>query len=387
MNLIKWLNRKSRPVIPFLLIVLLHYGVISLFYFDIIPQAAHHDPLIFHHGGDQLEYFDLARSLSELRVTPSRYPLGFSLFLVPFILTTNPETARSLIPSVSLFQGLILIPLTYIIFSATIKKGFKNRYLWLITTLTLVVLPLIMWLGLALVGIPLEGGDIAVRLTGFQMLSDPLALTLTYGIIFLFGLASKKNHTSSPYIWITIGLLCGALTITRLSGLLLPVVILLLLILQGNHKQAVTVALLSVCFTIPQFIYNYHFFGSPLRTGYNIFARNASQGFFSFINLTNGIRALASSRWLPISLFSLAVILFALIIGSYSLLRLNRKLGLLIVLFTLLHIGFHAIFRYTWSVGGLLRFMMPVYPSILLMIMSGTFFVFKSIRRKLSLPC
>ena len=386
MDLIKWLNRKSRPVIPFLLIVFLHYGVIALFYFDIIPQASHHDPLIFHHGGDQLVYFDLAKSLSELYVTPNRFPLGFPLFLVPFILTTNAETARSLIPSVSLFQGLILIPLTYIIFSVTIKKGFKYRFLWLITTLILVVLPLIMWLGLALVGIPFEGGDIAVHLTGFQMLSDPLALILTYGIIFLFGLTSKKNHTSSQYIWIAIGLLCGALTITRLSGLLLLIVILLLLILQGNHKQAVTVALLSACFIIPQLIYNYHFFGSPLRTGYQVFDPNASQGWFNFIYLTNEIRALASSRWLPISLFSLAVILFALIIGAQGLIRRNRKLGLLIVLFTFLHVGFYAILRYTWCVGCLLRFMMPVYPSILLMIMSGTFFVFKSIRRKLSLP-
>src|ERR1041385_3490311 len=90
--------------------------VVALFFFDIIHDPNHQPGrFIFHHGGDENDYFALARSLLTGTPIDSKYPLGYPLLLIPWIIAFRATIPSDVIQPVALFSALVMFPLAQII--------------------------------------------------------------------------------------------------------------------------------------------------------------------------------------------------------------------------------------------------------------------------------
>src|SRR5438045_799064 len=97
--------------------IVLQVLVVALFFFDLIHDPNHQTSrFIFHHGGDENDYFALARSLLTGTLIDSKFSLGYPLMLAPWIAAFRAAIPADVIQPVALFSALVMFPLAQILF-------------------------------------------------------------------------------------------------------------------------------------------------------------------------------------------------------------------------------------------------------------------------------
>src|SRR5438105_3620861 len=160
--------------------VLLQLAIIGLFFFGIIHDENHPlGTLSFHHGGDQNDYFALARSIQQGQPVASKFTLGYPLLLLPWLAVFQPQKATDLMPIQAAFHAFILFPLAQILLAGLALRLIRQRTMALLCVLLWTVLPVVLYLAMAALGRAALGAIWAVHLPWLQMLSDPPATFLT----------------------------------------------------------------------------------------------------------------------------------------------------------------------------------------------------------------
>lgn len=66
----------------------------------------------FYHGGDEKIYFNVAKSIADLNLIaePPYFPIGFSLFLAPFIYFAGATQITDILKPVFIIHAFLLFP-------------------------------------------------------------------------------------------------------------------------------------------------------------------------------------------------------------------------------------------------------------------------------------
>lgn len=346
--------------------VALHLGILALFTFDIIPGAHQPGTFLFHHGGDQDSYYALARSLLDGHPIQSKYPLGFPLLLIPWIVIFQPANSTALITPVALFHSMVLFPLSQFVLAILALRITHHRTAALLSVFVWTVLPLPVWLALALTGRSELGAIWAVYLPWPQMLSDPPAAFLTLLSFRLLFVVLDALDQSRILRWSALlGVVCGLLLLIRFNSLLSVGAVAVVLAVARRRSALVLVGMISLLFMLPQFAYNAANFGSPLVTGYQVLDKQPPDGLFS---LSYPLKVLSGKYAIPA--WGGVIGLIALLGGGlYALWQREQYGALAIGAWAALYLVFFSLYYYSWT-GGLTRFLLPVYPALALLVAS-----------------
>jgi hypothetical protein len=339
----------------------LHLLILGLFIFSVIPQVYHPADRLFwlHQGGDNVGYFELARGILDGSIPPSKYPLGYPLLLIPFMLILRPPFQGDLLEPVSAFWGLIMFPIGQLLLAYVARQITGRRWVSLLSVVIWTALPLILYGLIRTVASP-EAAEIgSSHLMWAQMLSDGPSALVTLMILAVFLARHDDNWGWS----ILLGLLCGFLTLIRLTGAVTVIALIAVLLIQRRWRDAVVTTITALIIFSPQMIYNAHFFGSPFTSGYQVLDRSPPQGLFNVHYLSDAL----SDTWAHIGILLPIAAIIVLIFGiiGLSFLWRNRGGALMIGLSVILMIGVYSIYYYSWT-GSLTRFMIPIYPMLAL---------------------
>lgn len=112
-------------------------------------------------------------------------------------------------------------------------------------------------------------------------MSDNLSAFLVFLCFFLFFLEFKKQKPRGNYL-ILLGILAGFSALVRVGNALVVPIFSLGFFLEKRIKEGFLVGAFFFFTFLPQLIYNFLFFGSPLRFGYEVYT---GQTIFSFFSL------------------------------------------------------------------------------------------------------
>lgn len=335
--------------------IVLHFIVLSLYVFSVIPQVYHPADRLFwlHQGGDNVGYFEQARGLLTGRIQANKYPLGFPILLLPFMVTLQPAFQEDLLEPVSAFWGLVMFPIGQVILAHIAQQVTGRRWLALLTVFLWTIAPVPLYLMLRLIS-SAEVAEISTsHLMWAQMLSDgPAALfTLLIAVVFL------RDEQSDIRWGALLGFLCGFLMLIRLTGALSVIVVAGLLLFQRHGRVLIVMGIVTVLVFAPQMVYNTHFFGSPITSGYQVLDEIPPRGLFHISYLTDAIGKLGV---LP----AIAGLLMGGFIGAVGLIylwRQNRLGTALIGLSIVAYLTLYSVYYYSWT-GSLIRFLIPMMP-------------------------
>jgi hypothetical protein len=350
--------------------VVLHFVILSLYLFSVIPQVHHPTDRLFwlHQGGDNVGYFEQARGLLTANLQPNKYPLGFPLLLLPFMVALQPAYHQDLLEPVSAFWGLVMFPLGQLILAQIAQRVTGLRWLALLTVWVWTVLPLALYTALRLLT-SAEAAEIGSgHLMWAQMLSDGPAALFTLLIAWVL----LRPRTSEDRWAAVLGFLCGFLMLIRLTGVLSVGAVAAVLVMQRRWRALLLTLFVALVIFSPQMLYNLRFFGSPLTSGYQVLDQLPPRGLFHVSYLTD---ALSHIGLLPTLLVGTVVVALGTL-GVVYLWRHNRAGAVLIALSITSYLALYSIYYYSW-IGGFTRFLIPVYPFFALIVagMVGTLVV------------
>ncbi|MCA9912965.1 MAG: hypothetical protein KC496_06435, partial [Anaerolineae bacterium] len=96
----------------------LHLFTLFLFAADLIPQQtkqSHRGWYWFHHGGDEVAYYEQMQDLRSTELQAGKYPLGFPLLMLPFSWVIQPPELANLVQPIALFWSALAYPLAILL--------------------------------------------------------------------------------------------------------------------------------------------------------------------------------------------------------------------------------------------------------------------------------
>lgn len=340
------------------LIIAIHWAVVGLFAFDIIPQQTKRADtwFWFHHGGDNWDYYDQLQELVNGTVGDSRVPLGYTLMMFPSYWLSPDKSHDALVQPNAFFWAMVMFPLGVALLAWTCLRITKNHLISLATCLVYVLLPLLYLAIFSPIYDPRMAEIFAIHSTWAQMLSDGPAAFLSLATIALFFYTREQDYPLTQII--IIGLLIGYLTTLRSTGILVGTGIGLVLLADRRWTDIFWMGTFWLIGFAPQLVYNTVAFGSPLSSGYQIVGAVPDAGLFHLSHLINGLTLI----WNAYGIIGASIVIVGLVyvgIGLYALWRMGWVYTTVIGGWLIAHIGLYSIYYYTWDGAGM-RFMIPI---------------------------
>jgi len=379
------MNRKESAVtwIVLGLIILRMFMAVGLIYG--YPFTPYHKGWYFHHGGDQDEYFFIAKMLIEKGAVASFRPFGYSLTLIPFILLYDAVSWKTILVPAVLFNAFYLFSLSAVLVALIAAASYKNKAAVILSTTLWVVLPYFIWWGTEWIlgmrhpdrlGSP--GPEIwMVHQMWVQMLSDPLATFLCILIFFLLIRDAGRDKGAALPLFIGV-LVAYAMSVRYPNIVLLPAGLLVYLAHRKYRKMLwFFISLLAVL--LPMLIYHLFRGLNPLSLIDYQGVTSHTYGALKWIYLPLTIRYLMEVLPYP-AFIAICALLLVTLWGLFRIFAHNAKAGTAILLwilfYSLFFLSYDGLFRDPF------RFLMPVYPPVIICVsVSITDLIERLIRR------
>ncbi len=336
----------------------IHLGILALFFFAI--PSEHRDGWYLYHGGDQVEYYELAESLVDGAPVESRRSLGFSLIIAVPAALLRPEGWRDLLPLFVVLHAVVLHGLSQLLLGEMAYRFTKSRCAAWGAVLLWVLFPLVYYVGFTLLHSQALAAHRAARHTWAQMLSDPPAAFLTLLIVWVFFYGFDRQQMAPVG---AAGLLSGFVGMVRLSGLLVPFLLGLLLLRRRRWRAAALFAASAALAFTPQLAYNAQMFGSPLTTGYQLFLEPPPYGLplFHPLYVAGGFFTLWTRQ--P-AIAAAGIAAAALGVPGVVWLWRRDRIGVYVLAgWVLSNVLFYGMYYLSWF-GGMDRLLISAYPAM-----------------------
>ena len=133
-------------------------------------------------GGDEFNYFESAVALLSWDFVPGAFPIGFSLFLVPFVWGFGADSMIDIVKPIILLQSVIFYTIASVLVYILAKQFLIKRIKALAVTLIFTIYPYLFYAFFHFFaqGSVIESFKISrfAQLMFFLALSDPLAMIL-----------------------------------------------------------------------------------------------------------------------------------------------------------------------------------------------------------------
>lgn len=352
-------------------VALIFLHVIFIFGSYYLPHMAnfrYNGYLITAAGGDETGYLQLARMIYNFDLHEHPWTLGFPLFITPLLFIFGASMEAVFLPIVIL-NGIILysIAIALVVWTAWMIFGRLAAAFW--SGFLFSFFPLIFYV-FRDIGPHFSGGTWNdfnfLHANWVTAMTDPLSAFLTL-LIFCLLIRSLDVERSWQY-YSFLGFLGGYAMMVRLSNIVVLAIVVLVMIIRHNWRKLPSFVLSAIAGFLPQFIYNYNFFGSPIRFGYQkeyqawIQIGAAVRPVFSIDNFTHLIARAAHYSWLTVPAFIL--IAGIVVAGVRYIARRNKLHGVIVCLWFALPVAFYMFFTTGQTA---MRYYLPAVPAFILL--------------------
>jgi len=317
-----------------------------------------HEGWKFHQGGDQIEYFAIARSLAALQpIAAQFYPVGFPLLLAPFIVLLRPDSWLDLIMPIVIFHTALAIGCIFTVGYLAYKLA-ENAWVALCSAALWALHPYGLYAMLALhpQAATVKSSYVSHAMW-FPMLSDPgSAFFLLVGLL-LFYLSSKQEHYSCGA-----GLAIGIALLMRIPNVIAAGILAGGYLVKKRYSSLIKFSCCGLLMLIPQGMYNFYAHKNIADVGYAA-RREVKQVLFSADYLLSYGKALFEMY--PRS--ALCVLMSGLIIAlSVVVFREKKRFQwIIVIMFILCYVVFYG----TWWAFQYFpyRFLIPIVPLLIIL--------------------
>ena len=346
---------------------------------------------------DEANYFNLAQSFVKLSPIANVANFGYPLFLAPIIYFTNADSPIDITKIVFVIQAFLFFSLAIVLTALTAfevfstmggsqpkadqplagakSSGEKKRSLALLAAAIFTIYPYLIY-GV----LKISNFSRAIPIFHYQMwisiAADYLSAVLVYSGFYLF--IKKFNQNNLNLIGAAIiGALVSVAALVRVANILYLPLIFLILIWLKKYRASASFGAAAFLVYLPQWVYNFYFFGLPWMYGYGVpsfgFPAGAKVDWFSL----NNVSIFFSRIWqnLPTFIWILPILVLILTMGFWKLFRQNKILSLILIFWALLDIGFYIFFI---AAQSQLRYFIPSIPPLIILLISG--FSFNNIK-------
>jgi len=213
--------------------------------------------------------------------------------------------------------------------------------------------------------------------------ADYLSAILVYSGFYLF---IKKFNAEKLNIVaiIAISAFLSSAALVRVANILYLPVIFFILIWLKKYKESFIFGTVSFLIYLPQWIYNFYFFGSPLMYGYRVPLLGFDAGtkiLGDWLSFGNAF-IFFSKIWqnFSASVWILPILILIIIVGFWKLFKQNKILSLVLILWAALNVGFYIFFI---AAQSQLRYFIPSIPPLIILLIFGIYSIIKSWRNRL----
>ena len=336
---------------------------------------------------DEVNYFNLAQSLAKFSPIVNVANLGYPLFLAPIVYLTGAADPVGVTKAVFIIQaflffglGIILIGLIGLeIFSAVGGSSFggKQRKLSLVAAALFTVYPYILYGILKSVNFPRVIPAFHYQMW-FLIAADYLSAILVYFGFYLF--IKRYNAGGINLVFASaIGVIIAAAALARVANILYLPLIFLILIWLKKYRASIGFGVAAFLVYLPQWIYNFYFFGSPLTYGYRIPSIGFDPGseiigdWLSFENLL----VFFEKIWLnlPALVWILPILILIATAGFWGVFRREKIIGLILVFWIMLNVGFYVFFI---AAASQMRYFIPSIAPLIILFIAGVTKLYES---------
>ncbi len=320
---------------------------------------------------DEIHYFQLAQSFAKLSPVPNVANLGYSLFLAPIVYLTGAGSPIDIVKIVFIIQAFLFFSLAIVLVALVSFEILKKKSQAFIVATIFTFYPYILFWILKLAGFPR-----AISTFHYQMWivigADYLSAVLLYSGFYFF-IKKFNDNKINLFSAIAIGALLSAAALTRVANILYLPLIFLVLIWLKKYRESIGFGFAAFLIYLPQWIYNFYFFGSPFTYGYRIqelsghgLETKVFGGWFSF----NNVLIFFERVWLnlPVFIWILPILILILILGFWRFFKQEKHLAVVLGFWALLNIGFYIFFV---DAQSQLRYFVPSIPPLIILFISG----------------
>jgi hypothetical protein len=204
-------------------------------------------------GGDQILYFNMAKSFAALSPIKEKYPIGFPLLLTPIVLLFKPAVWQDLVLPVVIFQTLLALISIYLV--GYITKALTNSTsLSILSALMWTLFPYLIYFFAGFFNTAWLRNTYVSYAMWFAMLSEPATAFFLLLNVYVYILSLKKNQWALPS-----GIIAGITASIRVTSFMYAAVFALGYLLNRRYRSAVVFIMAIAITLIPQFVYNFYF--------------------------------------------------------------------------------------------------------------------------------
>jgi hypothetical protein len=349
-------NKSTHNLLLYALTVLALVRVLMVVGFIMDVPPVEHTGWQFHcGGGDQILYFNMAKSFAALSPIKEKYPVGFPVLLTPLVLFFKPAIWQDLVMPVVIFHTLLALISIYLVGYIT-QALTKRTYLSILSALVWTITPYAIYALAAFFNAQWIRNTYVSYYLWFSMLSEPTTTFFLLLSLYCYFLSLEKKHLA----WL-VGITAGMSIAIRIPGLFYAVVFAIGYMLSRRYRDLVIFSACVLLMVIPQLIYNSIFYNGPLTFGYtHVLGQPATHYSFAY---TKTFVLYLINHHPRIFCFILIV---ALTVPAAIYYMYKREVQCWFVLISIVCI--HSAFYSTWwgFLSDFIRFLMPVVPIVII---------------------
>lgn len=320
------------------------------------------------YGGDEINYFKSAQAIIKGDFLFKLEPIGFPLFLVPFIWLSSSTAFIDFFPLISFVNGVILYSLVLILIYFLAKEILFSKFKAYIVVGLFNIYPYLFYY---LFKIGVTGNEVINQFidSRFRQLmfwpvgSDPLSTVLIMAALLILILVIK-NKINSVSLMIVMGVLASWAAITRLQNLIILPIFFFTLLALKKIRLLKYFTLAGAPLILFQMYVNFISYGGVFRTSYKINGgSNLDIQIFDFAYIKRIITYPLDYGAVLLPL--LAAIVILVVFGLYRIIKINKSLGFFLVGYILANLIFISFLEPTFRNP---RYFLPIIPLLIIII-------------------
>lgn len=291
---------------------------------------------VFWWGGDELNYFRIAKDFLDWQFLPRSFPLGYPIFLLPFITIFKAQVLSDIyIPVVAVNSIIVYTAVTILVYYLA-KQFWQKKIVPLVISGFFLVYPyLFYWFfdNFATDNPIINSFKINRfgQLQFFLSISDFLSMLLMLGALLLFINIIKKQQYNWKKI-LALGLMTSWAVVTRMQNFVVLPIYFFVLIYYKKYKSALYFTLANLPLGLLQIYANIKANGSLFNSVYNEeLEERLGTAIFSIKNISKLFEY--TTRYSPILLYLALIASGIMIVGTYKMIKKNSQTGIIIGLY------------------------------------------------------
>lgn len=383
------MSHNTKKILILSIIGLIALRFLSLFLVPYLPhleQYKHNKYFSAINEGDDWDYYYMAEMIYKMDFKEDFAMMGFPVMIVPFIFIFGNDFWEIFLPVV-IFNSVFLFSLCIILIVWLSFLIFRKIFLSVFSGFLFVAFPFVFYVFRD------YGPQFAtgawndtnfMHMNWLSVMADQPATFFALLILFLIIISVKKEFGLVFYS--LLGFLAGYSAMIRITNIVVfgaAALIILLCVKKKKYLKLFFYGLFSILGFLPQFLYNFYFFGSPLSFGYQkeyytdwYAAGSASGPMWDFGNFFHLFSRAVDYSLLAIPAF--LAIFTLLLFGFLRVWKINRCFALAVSLFFLFPTLIYMFFETGQTA---MRYYMVAVPAFLILNAGAMDMIYTKLRR------